>query len=548
MSPISSLKWRSLSKHLHPTMSLFEDVLRPIIPKAALQRYTFEEEYEKSSLMLGLKEARIKEIPNNRVKEITFHQEIDEESPLGSTLYVRDFYPRLYDQLLSGQRAVLMGNPGISKSWFQWYMMYNLVHDTEYPYKVIIRQEGQDLAFYFPQTCQVFETISISQGTKFLSMINPDVALYLVEPLASLEEPRLTGIKTVITSSPDRRRYKEFNKRGGTLFYMPVWELDELISVGAHIQAHTTDDWLKEELNPEKIEARYYQFGGIFRWVIPRDLRMIQIAERNQCDVLNLTKPSHIFRPGANIERRDEVKESISHLILQYRVAYGGEHEGAADEFTNFELVLASEYVKDYLHKGTRVSGEEFVEFVHQLNCNFALGDTDKYLILFELVVSLALERNTFNWEMYVGGKWQKRKFNFEKKLRFGTLKEKTDQLLLKMEPNVLYQPADKAFPVADMFWIEEEPVENGRRRVFCIQVTLAEKHQKPLSAYERFFERLQLDREKDEVVFYIITNPLFTEKYASMHGNSKFIKEKGKNSLNIQFIILKADELHLEY
>ena len=380
-------------------------------------------------------------------------------------------------------------------------------------------------------------------------MINPNVALYLVEPLASREEPHLTGIKTVITCSPDRRQYKEFNKRGGTLFYMPVWELDELISVGAHIQARTTDDWLKEELNPEKIEARYYQFGGIFRSVIPHNLYMVQIAERNQGDILKLTKPSHIFQPSASIEKRDEVKENISPLILQYKVAYGGDHEGAADEFTNFELELASEYVKDYLHKGTHVSGKEFVELVRLLNSNFTLGDENKYS-LFELVVSLALKRNAFQWEKYVSGKWQECKFNFEKKVRFGSLQEKTDKLLLKMEPNVLYQPADKSFPVADMFWIEEEPVENGRRRVFCIQVTLAasEKHHKPLSAYERFFERLQLDREKDEVVFYIVTNPLFTEKYASMHGNSKFIKEKGKNSLNIQFITLKADELRLEY
>ena len=60
--------------------------------------------------------------------------------------------------------------------------------------------------------------------------------------------------------------------------------------------------------------------------------------------------------------------------------------------------------MKDYLRKGTHISGKEFVEFVCRLNSNFALGDADKYS-LFELVVSLALERNTFSWEMYVA-KW----------------------------------------------------------------------------------------------------------------------------------------------
>ena len=38
--------------------------------------------------------------------------------------------------------------------------------------------QGQDLVFHFP----------ISKGTSISSMINPGVALYLVEPLASLEE------------------------------------------------------------------------------------------------------------------------------------------------------------------------------------------------------------------------------------------------------------------------------------------------------------------------------------------------------------------------
>lgn len=95
---------------------------------------------------------------------------------------------------------------------------------------------------------------------------------------------------------------------------MPVWELDELLSVGAHIQACTTDDWLKEELSPEKIEARYCQFGGIFRRVIPRDFHMIQIAERNQGDVLNVMKPSHVFQPSASIEKKEMKSRRVSVL------------------------------------------------------------------------------------------------------------------------------------------------------------------------------------------------------------------------------------------
>ena len=75
--------------------------------------------------------------------------------------------------------------------------------------------------------------------------------------------------------------------------------------------------------------------------------------------------------------------------------------------------------------------------------------------------------------------------------MRFGSLQEKTDKLLLKMEPNVLYQPANKNFPAADMFWIEEEPVGEWETLGVCIQLILADKRPKPLSTYKSLFEHL---------------------------------------------------------
>ena len=100
--------------------------------------------------------------------------------------------------------------------------------------------------------------------------------------------------------------------------------------------------------------------------------------------------------------------------------------------------------------------------------------------------------------------------------------------------PSILYHAADKNFPAADMFWTEEEPVGNGRHWVFCIQFILADKRPKPLSTYTSFFEHLRLDREKDEVVIYFVTNQSFTEKYAESDHSIKFIEGKGKIIIHI--------------
>ena len=89
----------------------------------------------------------------------------------------------------------------------------------------------------------------------------------------------------------------------------------------------------------------------------------------------------HVFRPEANIEKRDEIMENISHFILQYKVEYGGKHEGAADEFTNFQLDIASDCVRDQLHKGRRISDTEFESLVLELNSEFLQANSTKLLV-----------------------------------------------------------------------------------------------------------------------------------------------------------------------
>ena len=47
-----------------------------------------------------------------------------------------------------------VGNPGISKLWFQWYLMYSIVkRESAWLPKVVVRQIGMEsLTYYFPHT------------------------------------------------------------------------------------------------------------------------------------------------------------------------------------------------------------------------------------------------------------------------------------------------------------------------------------------------------------------------------------------------------------
>ena len=49
---------------------------------------------------------------------------IDHCSSTSEAIYVRSFHHRLFNRMWENRRAVLIGNPGISKTYFQFYIMH----------------------------------------------------------------------------------------------------------------------------------------------------------------------------------------------------------------------------------------------------------------------------------------------------------------------------------------------------------------------------------------------------------------------------------------
>lgn len=74
--------------------------------------------------------------------------------------------------------------------------------------KIIVRQVAENrLVFIFPEFDQVYYTLSVNVCLALLSDdIQPDAALLLIKPEASLTEPQITGIQTILTCSPDKKR------------------------------------------------------------------------------------------------------------------------------------------------------------------------------------------------------------------------------------------------------------------------------------------------------------------------------------------------------
>lgn len=421
---------------------------------------------------------------------------------LPSTLFIRKFYPDLLNILLMYKYSILLGNPGISKSWFQWYILYRMLKQgSDCKFKLIARQVGQsNLSFIFPQSSKVFVTRHVNSGLYFLNWyIHKDLTLLLVEPESLLTEPRMFGVQTMLMCSPNDKRYKEFYKNGATKLYMPVWKLDELQLVAAHIRENVNDEFLNNALKPEEVEERYRRFGGIFRYVIPANLEALENAKTRQTNVLSHIKPVDVLIRGDDIERRDDNKDNISHFLLQYDVNM--------ENFKSFTMMIASDHVQQ--HFDSKIMNISDLEMAIQCLRSMFIGSIPTRELLFEYVVYHMLQHSTFKWYASKGQEWVERKIEL-KSCKF--VEKYNEKVLKDMEPGVLYRPANQKFVAVDMMWVQQN--DSGQREYFCIQVTFAKKQNKKRSVYTKLYTNLGIKKE-DRITIYFVTNPEYAKSYA---------------------------------
>ena len=189
------------------------------------------------------------------------------------------------------QKLSLDGNPGVSKSWFQLYMLYRFVNRPPTPVVLIVRQEGENKVTFFDlQQSRAFVTNNM-RCLHILDYLKTEEVVYMMEPDSSIREPYTSDIKMLISASPDKRCFKEFVKRGASMLYMPVWKLEELQTIGADVYARTAPEERNVLLTQEEIKERYEHFGGIIRYVISTDNERIGVLKSSQDFALSRTQP-----------------------------------------------------------------------------------------------------------------------------------------------------------------------------------------------------------------------------------------------------------------
>eukprot|EP00732_Lithocolla_globosa_P001583 Lithocolla_globosa_v1_NODE_808_length_3237_cov_9.760876.p3 type:complete len:150 gc:universal NODE_808_length_3237_cov_9.760876:3236-2787(-) len=130
---------RFSTKYLAPFLDVhFKDMSHKIVT-----RHQLEYDSKATSFIEQIRTGQVKKekLPvraqlapqRSHVDALIFPTPFESSSPVNNVLYCGEYYDRLFALLRTFRRSILNGNPGISKSWFQFYMMWRLGNGDKLP-------------------------------------------------------------------------------------------------------------------------------------------------------------------------------------------------------------------------------------------------------------------------------------------------------------------------------------------------------------------------------------------------------------------------------
>ncbi|RGB23711.1 hypothetical protein C1646_527493 [Rhizophagus diaphanus] len=186
-------------------------------------------------------------------KGVHFLGEINEPS----TLFIRSCYRHLLDIVLDNNSSVrnliITGNPGIGKTYFGYYLLYNLIQRNQ---TVMYDSHSTGHVIVFDQEAfYLYEVLNADQIRAFLSNANN---WYIVDG----KEPQKATAKTILVCSPKKAIFKEFEKfQLSSTRYMPVWSYAEISKC---------KDKLYNHLQNNLVKTLFDKWGGIPRFVLEK--------------------------------------------------------------------------------------------------------------------------------------------------------------------------------------------------------------------------------------------------------------------------------------
>ena len=233
------------------------------------------------------------------------------------SMYIRKAYKDIYKMLCSTMyNRVVIGNPGIGKSYFAVYVLYHACKDGK---RVLFHHVPSDQTYLFGDGLQV---IAGALATYYMSMPNAEL---LLMDMGTRERPRYPSIseQVIVFSSPHEGNYVDLVKGGAAKVYMPPWSWNEIEYAAGKLS----------NLSLEIVRDGFDIYGGIPRYVFAErdEIRQGHLSalnsEINACDMEAVTRADF-----------NEQSHKVCHRIVKTK------SDGTYD-YGSYEFVLASKYI-----------------------------------------------------------------------------------------------------------------------------------------------------------------------------------------------------------
>uniref|UniRef100_A0AAV1TNA3 Crinkler effector protein N-terminal domain-containing protein n=1 Tax=Peronospora matthiolae TaxID=2874970 RepID=A0AAV1TNA3_9STRA len=282
---------------------------------------------------------------------------------LGSRIYIRHCYPRLWHVCWHAlhraedekSRLVILGNPGIGKTYFGYLVLLYLAHR-----RATVVYENATKRFLF---CG--EVVAIGSRTDFDRVLDQSEAFYVVDGV----EPSSCEAKTILITSPRRDVWCHFSDGNCATLFMPVWTKEEIFTCRELMYPHTP---------VTVVEECYRRWGGIARYV----LRHAEDPQQQGLLSEAIARVQLKAILGASVESCGD-EGVLSHALIHFRVDC---------EFSKECFAFASKYVTDgvyaTLYKRNKKELMKFLGTSHRLRNHAAYREA-----LFETHVHIELSQ-----------------------------------------------------------------------------------------------------------------------------------------------------------
>ncbi|KAI3644083.1 hypothetical protein MP228_010247 [Amoeboaphelidium protococcarum] len=249
-------------------------------------------------------------------------------------LFVRKCYVDVFDLLMENvavgrEHFGISGTPGIGKSQFFLYILYRVMNDSPWKPKRIVYQVNQQFFCYDLRKHYVVALEPLQSSM----LIHEQDTLYVIDGLYAV--PLSSSCVTLFISSPLSDHFREYvMQKKATVWYLPVWTLEELSACRQECYSRFPQDTLLE---------RFHMYGGVARSVFydfkvgvryfREDPLEMQMALADVDAVRSL-------REFISLSRTSDITHTLLHMAV-------GESQGSPYKFRHVDL--ASKYVGEQL-------------------------------------------------------------------------------------------------------------------------------------------------------------------------------------------------------